>query len=125
MGIAMKVKIRIIFILFFLFWMMLTPNIFAAGNISILKVDTLIMEKGSDYYSVTVKALVKNDGEADDVTVDVVATDFSGFDLATVTLNGFIKQGQTKVLFTVIKISQKEYEDINRWLWDGGWSRQD
>lgn len=120
----MRNKIKILFTIFFLLGVVLTFKSFAADNISILKVETLIMEKGSDYYSVTVKALVKNDGESDDVIVNVVATDFSGSDLQTVTLSGFIKQGQEKNLVTIIKISKNEYEEINRWIWDGGWARQ-
>lgn len=120
----MRNKIKIIFTIFFLLGVVLTFNAFAADNISILKVETVIIEKGSEYYTVTVKALVKNDGESDDVIVNVVATDFGGSDLQTVTLSGFIKQSQTKNLLTVIKISKKDYEEINRWMWDGGWARQ-
>jgi hypothetical protein len=119
MRIAMKNKIRVIFIFFFSIGMILTSNAFAADNVSILKVDTLVMEKGRDYYSVTVKALVKNDGESNDVSVNVIAIDIGGFELTTVTLGGFLKQGQTKMMVAVVKLPQKVYEDIVGWEWKG------
>ena len=115
----MKNKIRVLFSFFFLLGMMLSSNAFAADNISILKVDTLIMEKGAENYSLTVKVFVKNNGEADDISVDVVAIDVGGFELATVTLSGFLKQEQTKVLVAVVKVPKKVYEDIVGWEWKG------
>jgi len=115
----MKNKIRVILFPIFILGMMLTSNAFASDNISVLKVDTLIMEKGSDYYSVTVKVFVKNEGESDDVTIDVVAIDAGGFELAQVTVGGFLKQGQTKVLVSVTKVFKEVYEEIVGWEWKG------
>ncbi len=113
----MKNKIRLIFIFFFSLNMMLMSNAIAADNISVLKIDTLIMEKGSKNYSLTVKVFVKNNGEPDDVMLNVVAVDINGFELENATLNGFLKQGQTKVLVTVVKIPKAVYEEIVRWEW--------
>ena len=115
----MKNKIRTMGISIFSLGLMLLSNAFAADNISVLKVDTLIMEKGAENYSLTVKVFVKNNGEADDVSIDVIAIDFNGFELATVTLGGFLKQGQTKVLFAAVKVPKIVYENIVGWEWKG------
>jgi hypothetical protein len=77
----MKKNIRTICIFFFLLCVMLTSNAVAADNISVLKVDTLIMEKGAENYSLTVKAFVKNNGESDDITINVVAIDQNGLSI--------------------------------------------
>ena len=55
----MKIHIRTICGFFFLLCIMLTANAFAADTISILKIDTFVMEKGVENYSLTVKAFVK------------------------------------------------------------------
>jgi len=125
MRVIMKNKIWSMFIFFFSLGMLLTSNTFAADNISVLKVDTFVMEKGAENYSLTVKAFVKNNGEADDVSVNVVAINAGGFELATVTLGGFLKQGQTKVLVAVVKIPKKVYEDIVGWEWRGRFGELD
>jgi len=111
MRVTMKNKVRSVFIFFFSLGMLLTSNAFSADNISVLKVDTLIMEKGSENYSLTVKAFVKNNGEADDAPVNVVAVDINGYDLQHATLTGFIKQGQTKVLVGGVKVPKSVYEE--------------
>ncbi len=113
----MKNKIRTIFLFFFLLGILLAPNALAADNIAVLKIDTLVMEKGIENYSLTVKAFVKNNGEADDVTINVVAVDSNGFELQNATLTGFLKQGQTKVLVGVVKIPKDVYLEIIRWEW--------
>jgi len=113
----MKNKIRTISLFFFSLGILLTSNAFSADNISVLKVDTLVMEKGIENYSLTVKAFVKNNGEADDVTINVVAVDINGFELQHAILSGFLKQGQTKVLVGVVKIPKDVYQEIVRWEW--------
>jgi len=113
----MKNKIRTIFSFFFLMGIWLAPNALAADNIVVLKIDTLIMEKGIETYSLTVKAFVKNNGAADDATINVVAVDINGFELQDATLTGFLKQGQTKVLVGVVKIPKNVYQEIIRWEW--------
>lgn len=115
----MKNKIITMCVFFFLICVTLTANALAADNISVLKVDTLVMEKGAENYSVTVKVFVKNTGAADDVAINVVAIDAGGFELAQVTVGGFLKQGQTKVLFSVAKIPKEVYEEIVGWEWRG------
>lgn len=113
----MKNKIKAIFLFFFSLGILLTSNAFAVDNISVLKVDTLIMEKGAENYSLTVKAFVKNNGAADDVTINVVAIDINDFELQHATLSGFLKQGQTKVLVGVVKIPKDVCQEIVRWEW--------
>ena len=113
----MKNKIRLASILFLALGMLMAASAYGADDYKVLKVDTLIMEKGADTYSVTVKAFVKNNGESDDITVNVVAVDINGFELQNATLSGFIKQGQTKVLVAVVKIPKDVYQEIVRWEW--------
>ncbi|MBC2714503.1 MAG: hypothetical protein HF978_04265 [Desulfobacteraceae bacterium] len=113
----MKNKTRTTFILFFSTVMLLTLNAFAADDFSVLKIDTLIMEKGSLNYSLTIKAFVKNNGEPDDFAVTIAAIDGEGFELENITLTGFVKKGQTKVLVDVIKVPRNVYEQIAKWEW--------
>ncbi len=112
-------KNRIITMCIFLFTvgMMLPANVFAADDISVLKVDTLIMEKGVETYSVTVKVFVKNNGLEDDVAINVVGLDFNNYELQNLTLSGHLKQGQTRVLVGVVKVPKNVYEEIVRWEW--------
>ena len=111
----MKNNTKTLFMFFISLGISLASNAIASDNISVLKIDTLIMEKGSENYSLMVKAFVKNNGEADDVMINVIAIDFNSFELENVTLSGYLKQGQTKVLVTVVKIPKNVYEEIVRW----------
>ena len=113
----MKIKIRTMFVLCFLTGLLVIVNAATAADIRVLKVDTLVMEKGSETYSLTVKAFVKNNGETDDVAIDVVAVDSNGFELQTTTLSGPVAQGKTRVLIGVIKIPKDVYNEIVKWEW--------
>lgn len=113
----MKVKIQAICILFLISGLMVVVNPAAAEDISVLKVDTLVMEKGSETYSLSVKAFVKNNGETDDITIQVVAVDMNGFELQNATLSGPIDQGKTRVLIGVVKVPKDVYQEIVRWEW--------
>jgi hypothetical protein len=113
----MKNKIRTIFSFFFLMGIWLAPNALAADNIVVLKVDTLVMEKGVENYSLTVKAFVKNHGTSDEVTINVVAVDINGYELQNATLTGFVDQGKTRVLVGVVKVPKTVYNEIVRWEW--------
>ena len=113
----MKKNIRTMCIFFFVLCVMLTANAFAADNISVLKVDTLVMEKGVENYSLTVKAFVKNHGTSDEVIINVVAVDINGYELQNSTLTGFVDQGKTRVLVSVVKVPKTVYEEIVKWEW--------
>ncbi len=95
----------------------LTSNPLCEDTISVLKVEPLVVEKGSINYSVMVKAFVKNMGDPDDIMVEVNALDINGYVLETITLNGYVKQNQTKVLAGLIKISKEVYQEIVIWEW--------
>jgi len=88
-----------------------------AETVSVLKVQPLIVEKGSANYTVMVKAFVKNSGDSDDITVEINALDINGYVLATITLNGYFKQNQTKVLTGLVKMSKEVYHNIVIWEW--------
>jgi hypothetical protein len=88
-----------------------------AETISVLKVQPLIVEKGAANYTVMVKAFVKNSGDPDDITVEINALDINGYVLETTSLNGYVKQNQTKVLVGLVKMSKAVYHEIVIWEW--------
>ncbi len=90
---------------------------FAAGGVEVLKIETLVMEKGADNVSLTVKVFVKNNGEPADVAISVVAMDSEGFELEKTTVTGSIKNGQTKVLVGIVKVPSDVYGKIAKWEW--------
>ena len=114
---TMKIKIRGVFILFLLTGLLMVGTAAAADDIKVLKIDTLIMEKGSETYSVTVKAFVKNNRGTEGVAIDVVAVDSNGFELQNATLTGSIEPGKTRVLIGVVKIPKDVYNQIVKWEW--------
>jgi hypothetical protein len=89
----------------------------AADEVSVLKIDAMITEKGSDTYSLSIKAFVKNTGPADDITVNVVALDDKGFELYNTSLSGSLNEGQTKVLVAVIQMPKAVYDQVIKWEW--------
>ncbi len=89
----------------------------AEDGISVLKIDTLVMEKGSDTYSVSLKAFVKNNSPSDNLALNVVALDSNGFELHNATLGGTIPPGKTRVLIGVVKIPKDVYGQIVKWEW--------
>ena len=95
----------------------LTSDPLCADTITVSKVEPLIVEKGSVNYTVMVKAFVKNTGDPDDITVEINALDINGYVLENITLNGYVKQNQTKVLVGLIKMSKEVYQEIVIWEW--------
>ena len=114
----MKHMTNILFTIAFATGIMLWPAFgVAADNVEVLKVETLMMEKGADNVSLTVKVFVKNNGDAGDIAVGVVALDGEGFELEQVTVNGSVKSGQTKVLVGIVKVPGDVYDRIVKWEW--------
>ena len=89
----------------------------AVDSVEVLKIETLMMEKGADNVSLTVKVFVKNNGDPADIAIGVVALDGEGFELEKITVNGLIKNGQTKVLVGIVKIPSDVYGRIVKWEW--------
>jgi hypothetical protein len=114
----MKYMTIFLFLIAFVTGMMLwgAPAI-AADTIEVLKIETMLMEKGADNVSLTVKAFVKNNGDAADIAVGVVALDGEGFELEQLTVNGSLKSGQTKVLVGIVKVPIDVYGKIAKWEW--------
>jgi hypothetical protein len=114
----MKHMINILFTIAFAVGIMLWPTgAVAAGPVEVLKIETLVMEKGADNVSLTVKVFVKNNGDAADIAIGVVAVDGEGFELEKITVNGSVKSGQTKVLVGIIKVPVDVYGRISKWEW--------
>lgn len=107
-----------LFAIVFVTGMMLwgTPAI-AADTIEVLKIETMLMEKGADNVSLTVKAFVKNNGDAADIAIGVVGVDMQGFELEQATLKGSLKSGQTKVLVGMVNVKSDVYDKIVKWEW--------
>jgi hypothetical protein len=91
--------------------------VIAADTIEVLKIETMLMEKGADNVSLTVKAFVKNNGDAADIAIGVVALDGEGFELEQATLKGSLKSGQTKVLVGMVNVKGDVYDKIVKWEW--------
>lgn len=111
----MRNTTRVLFLCFLVLGMM--PAAAVGADVSVLKIDSMVTEKGSDTYSLTVKAFVKNTGPASDVAINVVALDANGFELHNATLTGSLNEGQTKVLVAVVKMSKTAYDQIVKWEW--------
>jgi len=89
----------------------------AADTIEVLKIETMLMEKGADNVSLTVKVFVKNNGEPADVAIGVVGLDMQGYELEQTTLKGSLKNGQTKVLVGMVNVKGDVYDKIVKWEW--------
>jgi len=114
----MKLMTNILFKIVFATGMMLwATSAVAADSVEVLKIETLMMEKGADNVSLTVKVFVKNNGDPADIAVGVVALDGEGFELEKITVNGLIKNGQTKVLVGIVKVPSDVYGRIVKWEW--------
>jgi len=114
---TIKIITRVLFLWVFALGMMAAVTAVATDEVSVLKIDAMITEKGSDTYSLTVKAFVKNTEPADDITVNVVALDDKGFELYNATLSGSLNEGQTKVLVAAIQIPKAVYDQVIKWVW--------
>lgn len=95
---------------------MLQPA-WTADNISVTNIEPVYVEKGSTNYTITVRAIVENNGEGDDVVIDVAAVDSNGFQLKTLKLSGFIDEGKRKVLIGRVNMEKSAYEQIVKWEW--------
>ena len=114
----MKHMTNILFTIAFATGMMFfATSAIAAESVEVLKIETLMMEKGADNVSLTVKVFVKNNGDPADIAVGVVALDGEGFELEKITVNGLIKNGQTKVLVGIVKVPSDVYARIVKWEW--------
>jgi hypothetical protein len=94
----------------------MNSNLFCA-DITVSEIRALVVEKGAENYSVSVQAKVTNLGDADNITVAVIAVDMNGYQLKDVFLNGRIEKGKTKILNALVQIPKKTYEEIFNWEW--------
>ncbi|MFO7840243.1 MAG: hypothetical protein R6X08_12185 [Desulfosalsimonadaceae bacterium] len=58
---------------------------------------------------------MQNNGESDDVIIEVAAVDKEGYQLKTLKLNGFIEAGQKKLLIGRLTMSKKAFEKTTDW----------
>ncbi len=86
-----------------------------ADDISVTDIQPVYVEKGSTNYTVTVRAIVENNGEGDNVVLDIAAIDGEGFQLKTLKLSGYIEAGKKRALIGRIRIEKSVYEQIAQW----------
>jgi hypothetical protein len=94
----------------------MSSNLFCT-NITVSDIRALVVEKGTENYSVSVQAKVTNNGESDDITVAIIALDMNGYQLKDVFLTGRIDKGKTKILNAFVQIPKKTYDEIFNWEW--------
>lgn len=87
------------------------------ADIVVDEITPVYVEKGSNNYTITVRAIVINNGEGDDVVIDVAAVDGDGFQLETLKLNGYIEGGKKKVLIGRVNMEKSDYNKIAEWEW--------
>jgi len=91
------------------------PSAFAADDITVCDIAPSYIEKGETSYTITVQALVKNKGESDDVIIKVAAVDKKGYQLKTLKLNGFVEEGQKKLLIGRLTMNKGTFDQITDW----------
>ena len=93
------------------------PPAWGADDIVVTDIQPAYVEKGKTNYTITVRAVVTNNGEGDDVINDIAAVDKEGFQLKTLKLNGYVEGGEKKMLIDRIKMEKSAYEKIAKWEW--------
>lgn len=87
----------------------------AAEDIKVSGIQVAYVEKGDTNCTLSVRAIVTNEGDADDVTIKSVAVDEEGFELQTVKFSGHIESGKTRALLEQVKMSREDCENIVSW----------
>ena len=95
----------------------LLPPAFGAEDVVVGEIKPVYVEKGATNYTITVRAIVTNNGEGDDVVIDVAAVDGEGFQLKTLKLSGYIESGEKKVMIGRINMEKSVYNQIAEWEW--------
>jgi len=93
------------------------PTAYGAEDVVVGEIQPVYVEKGTTNYTITVRAIVTNNGEGDDVVIDVAAVDGEGFQLKTLKLSGYIESGEKKVLIGRINMEKSVYNQIAEWEW--------
>lgn len=88
-----------------------------ADDIEVTDISPVYVEKGTNNYTITIRAIVTNNGEGDDIIINLAAVDKEGFQLKTLKLNGYIEGGKKKMLIDRIKMKKSDYEQIAEWEW--------
>jgi len=93
------------------------PTAYGAEDVVVGEIQPVYVEKGTTNYTITVRAIVTNNGEGDDVVIDVAAVDEEGFQLKTLKLSGYIESGEKKVMIGRINMEKSVYNQIAEWEW--------
>ncbi|MFO7930222.1 MAG: hypothetical protein ACQETG_02375 [Thermodesulfobacteriota bacterium] len=86
-----------------------------AEDVKVSEIQTVYVEKGDTNCTLSVRALVTNEGDTDDVTIKAVAVDEEGYDLQTIKFSGHIESGKTRALLEQVKMSREDCENIVSW----------
>lgn len=87
----------------------------AAEDIKVSEIQNAYVEKGDTNCTLSVRAIVTNEGDTDDVTVKAVAVDEDGYEVQTVKFTGRIESGKTRALLEQVKMSREDCEKIVSW----------
>lgn len=90
-------------------------GVFASDSITVEKIAPVYVERGEQNCLVTLKAHVTNNGESDNINIEVIGVDAEGYQLQTVKLNGTINSGATKVLLAQIKMRTEAFDQVVAW----------
>lgn len=104
-----------IFVVIFMSLVLLS-EVFSA-DINVSDIRTLVIEKGTENYSISVQANVTNQGESKNIMITLAAVDMNGYQIKEVVLNGYIEKGKTKMFKALVEMPKQSYEDIFKWEW--------
>ena len=90
-------------------------NAMAAQGMVVSDIKPVYVEKGATNYSVTMKAIVTNNTEAQSVAIEISGLDKDGYIIENITLTGKVKPGKKRVVMKMVTMSKNKYEKIVSW----------
>jgi len=94
----------------------MTLSAMAAGGVIVSDIQPVYVEKGTINYTVTMRAIVTNNTDNENVAFDVSGVDKDGYILENLTLTGKIKPGSKRVVMKRFTLPKKRYEKIVKWV---------
>ncbi|NOY69712.1 MAG: hypothetical protein GXP53_09555 [Deltaproteobacteria bacterium] len=90
-------------------------NAMAAEGIVVSDIKPVYVEKGATNVSVTMKAIVTNNTEAQNVVIEISGLDKDGYVVENITLTGKVKMGKKRVVMKMVTMQKNKYEKIVSW----------
>ena len=86
-----------------------------SGSIVVSNITPVFVERGTTTYMVTLRVLVANNSESENVSIEVTGKDDQGFTLQNVRFTGNIQPGTSRMLMERFQIRGETYERIESW----------